>query len=53
MLEAQIERVRALERKTERVIPFPHLDGAHAGERILDRGRPGRPRARPSVTPVC
>jgi integrase len=38
MLDAQIERVRELERKAERVIPwlFPHLDGAHAGERIAD-----------------
>ena len=38
MLDAQVERVRALERKAERVIPwlFPHLDGAHAGERIQD-----------------
>ena len=38
MLEAQAERVRALEKKLERVIPwlFPHLDGAYAGERIVD-----------------
>ena len=38
MLDAQVERVRALERKAERVIPwlFHHLDSAHAGERIQD-----------------
>src|SRR2546426_2906888 len=35
---AQIERVRALERQTERIIPylFPHLRGQHRGERRRD-----------------
>ena len=38
MLDTQVERVRGLERKTERVIRwlFPHLDGALAGQRISD-----------------
>ena len=38
MLDAQVARVRELERKAERVIPwlFPHLDGALAGQRISD-----------------
>jgi integrase len=37
-LVAQVERVKALEKKLERVIPwlFPHLDGPHAGSPILD-----------------
>jgi len=38
MLETQARRVRDLERKTGRIIPwlFPHLGGAYAGERISD-----------------
>jgi integrase len=38
MLDAQVARVRELERKAERVVPwlFPHLDGAPAGQRISD-----------------
>jgi integrase len=38
MVTAQVKRVRELERENERVIPwlFPHLDGAHAGDRIAD-----------------
>ena len=37
-LAAQLERVDALQRKLERVIPFvfPHLSGRHRGKRILD-----------------
>lgn len=37
-LVAQAARVKALEKKLERIVPwlFPHLDGAHAGARILD-----------------
>jgi integrase len=38
MLDAQVARVREIERKAERVIPwlFPHLEGALAGQRISD-----------------
>jgi integrase len=38
MLDAQVTRVREIERKAERVIPwlFPHLEGALAGQRISD-----------------
>jgi integrase len=34
----QLERVRALERKTGRIVPhlFPHLRGQHRGQRIRD-----------------
>jgi integrase len=37
-LVAQVERVKALEKKIGRIIPwlFPHLDGPHAGSPILD-----------------
>jgi len=37
-LAAQLERVDALQRKLERVMPFvfPHLSGRHRGKRILD-----------------
>ncbi len=37
-LAAQVERVRALERKIGRIIPFlfPHLTGRRQGERIKD-----------------
>lgn len=37
-LAAQLERVDALQRKLERVIPFvfPHLSGRHRGQRIRD-----------------
>jgi integrase len=37
-LRAQLERVDALQRKLERVIPFvfPHLSGRHRGRRIQD-----------------
>jgi len=35
---AQVERVRALERRIDRIIPypFPHLRGRHVGQRIRD-----------------
>jgi len=38
MLDAQVARVREIERKAERVIPwlFPHLEGALEGQRISD-----------------
>ncbi len=38
MVAAQIERVRALERKTGRIVPFlfPHLTGRRQGQRIVD-----------------
>jgi integrase len=38
VVAAQVERVRALERKLGRIIPhvFPHLRGRHRGERIKD-----------------
>jgi integrase len=38
MLDAQVARIREIERKGERVIPwlFPHLEGALAGQRISD-----------------
>src|SRR5437867_8435532 len=38
MIEVQARRVRDLERKGDRVIPwlFPHLEGTHAGQRIMD-----------------
>lgn len=38
LLVAQVERVKTLERKHSRVIPwlFPHLSGQHTGERITD-----------------
>ena len=38
MLDAQVARVREIERKAGRVIPwiFPHLEGALAGQRISD-----------------
>lgn len=37
-LVEQLERVRALERKTGRIVPhlFPHLRGRHQGQRIRD-----------------
>ena len=37
-LVAQVERVKALEKKLERIVPwlFPHLEGLHAGSLILD-----------------
>ena len=37
-LAAQVERLKELERKAGRIIAwiFPHLEGAHTGERILD-----------------
>jgi integrase len=37
-LVEQLERVRALERKTGRIVPhlFPHLRGRHRGQRIRD-----------------
>src|SRR5262245_57855778 len=35
-LEAQVERVEALQKRLKRIVPylFPHLDGAHEGERM-------------------
>src|SRR5262249_3347336 len=38
LLEAQVGRVKALERKLGRIIPwlFPHLDGPHTGKMIRD-----------------
>ena len=38
LLAAQVERVRALEHQTGRIVPylFPHLRGQHRGERIKD-----------------
>ena len=38
LLDAQVEAVRELEKKSARVIPwvFPHLEGAHVGERVAD-----------------
>jgi integrase len=38
LVAAQVERVRAMERKTGRIIPylFPHLRGRHCGERVQD-----------------
>jgi site-specific recombinase XerD len=38
LLAAQVERVRALERETGRIIPylFPHLRGQHTGKRIQE-----------------
>ena len=38
LLAAQVDRVKALEKKLERIIPFlfPHLDGKHEGTRIRD-----------------
>ena len=38
LVAAQVERVRALERRTGQIIPFlfPHLKGRRAGERIKD-----------------
>jgi integrase len=40
-LVEQLERVRALERKTGRIVPhlFPHLRGRRRGQRIRDFGR--------------
>jgi len=37
-IAAQVERVRALERQSGRIIPylFPHLTGRHTGQRIRD-----------------
>ncbi len=37
-LAAQVERVRALERRTGRIVPylFPHLTGPYQGQRIVD-----------------
>ncbi len=37
-LGAQVERVKELDHKAGRILPwlFPHLEGAHAGERIID-----------------
>jgi len=37
-LVSQVERVKALEKKLERIVPwlFPHLDSPHAGTPILD-----------------
>jgi integrase len=42
MLEAQVERVREMERRDGRVIPwlFPHLDGPQKGERIVEPRKP-------------
>ena len=42
-LAAQVERVRALERQTGRIIPylFPHLPAATAGSGFGTSGRPG------------
>ena len=41
LLGAQIERVKALERKLERIIPwlFPHLPGAHISRRLVGTQR--------------
>lgn len=38
LLTAQVERVKALERRMERIIPslFPHLSGPHQGRRVRD-----------------
>jgi integrase len=38
LLAAQVERVKAFERKADRIIPFlfPHLSGCHCGQRIRD-----------------
>ncbi len=38
LLSEQVERVKTLERKLGRIIPwlFPHLSGQHTGERITD-----------------
>jgi integrase len=38
VLGAQVDRVRVLERKLGRIIPylFPHLEGRHRGERLRD-----------------
>jgi integrase len=38
MLDAQVARVREIERKAERVVPwlFPHLEGALSGQRVSD-----------------
>jgi integrase len=35
---AQVARARALEKKTNRIIPwlFPHLDGVHTATRVFD-----------------